>query len=100
MEKNIKRVHTPEFKTQVVVELLKQNETMAQICSKFSIHPTQAGRWREIALSNLKNSFNGKSIDQQLKTKDLLIDELYKQIGHLKVSLDWLKKKLGLSIES
>lgn len=100
MEKTIKRVHSPEFKTQVVVELLKQNETMAQICSKFSIHPTQAGRWREIALSNLKNSFNGKSMDQQLKAKDQLIDELYRQIGHLKVSLDWLKKKLGLSIES
>lgn len=100
MEKNIKRVHTPEFKTQVVLELLKQHETMAQICSKFSIHPTQAGRWREIALSNLKNSFSGKSMDIQLKAKDLLIDELYKQIGHLKVSLDWLKKKLGLAVDS
>lgn len=96
MDKNIKRVHSPEFKTQVVVELLKQNETMAQICSKFSIHPTQAGRWREIALNNLKNSFNGKSMDQQLAAKDQLVDELYKQIGQLKVELDWLKKKLGL----
>jgi transposase-like protein len=73
---------------------------MAQICSKFNIHPTQARRWREIALANLKNSFNGKTINQQLETKDQLIDELYKQIGHLKVSLDWLKKKLGISIES
>ncbi len=92
MEKNIKRVHTPEFKTQVVLELLKQHETMVQICSRFSIHPTQAGRWREIALAKLKNSFSGISIDQQLKAKDFLIYELYKQIGHLKVSLDWLKK--------
>ena len=82
------------------MELLKQNETMAQICSKFSIHPTQAGRWKEIALANLKNSFNGKSMDQQLKAKDVLIEELYRQIGYLKVSLDWLKKKLGLSVES
>jgi transposase-like protein len=100
MQKSIKRQHSAEFKTQVVLELLKQDETMAQICSKFGIHPTQANRWREIAINNLKNSFNGKSIDEQLKTKEILIDELYKQIGHLKVSLDWLKKKLGLPIES
>jgi transposase-like protein len=100
MQKSIKRQHSGEFKTQVVMELLKQDETMGQICSKFSIHPTQAARWREIALNNLKNSFNGKSMDEQLKAKELLIDELYKQIGHLKVSLDWLKKKLGLPVES
>lgn len=100
MQKSIKRQHSAEFKTQVVLELLKGEETMAQICSKFGIHPTQANRWREIAINNLKNSFNGKSIDEQLKAKEILIDELYKQIGHLKVSLDWLKKKLGLPIES
>lgn len=79
---------------------MKQEETLSQICSKFSIHPTQARRWKEIALVNLKGSFNGSSIAQQLKAKDLLIDDLYMQIGHLKVSLDWLKKKLGLPIES
>ena len=100
MNKNIKRQHSPEFKTQVVIELLKEEMTVAQICSKFSIHPTQARRWKEIALANLKDSFNGKSIDQQLKDKDELIDELYRQVGHLKVSLDWLKKKMGFTIES
>jgi len=29
------------------------------------------------------------------KDKELLIEELYKQIGQLKVELDWLKKKCG-----
>jgi len=30
------------------------------------------------------------------KEKDLFIEELYKEIGQLKVELDWLKKKSGL----
>ena len=37
--------------------------------------------------------------EQQLKKdneKDELIDELYKQIGQLKVEIDWLKKKSEL----
>ena len=31
------------------------------------------------------------------KEKDLFIEELYKEIGQLKVELDWLKKNLHLS---
>jgi ribonuclease HI len=30
------------------------------------------------------------------KEKEQLIEELYKQIGQLKVELDWVKKKAGL----
>lgn len=95
MEKTIKRQHSPEFKTNVVLEVLKQEETISQICSKFSIHSTQIRRWKLHALEVLKNAFNGQTISQQLKEKDRLIEELYKQIGQLKVELDWLKKKMG-----
>ena len=33
------------------------------------------------------------------KEKSLLIEELYRQIGQLKVELDWLKKNLDLSVK-
>jgi len=96
MEHKIKRQHSADFKTNVVMELLIQTDTIAQICSKYSIHPTQARRWKETALIVLKNSFNGQTITNRLNEKDKLIDELYKQIGQLKVELDWLKKKMGV----
>ena len=95
MSQNIKRVHSAEFKTRVVLDLLKQEETQAQICSRYSIHPTQARKWKEKMLEAVKQSFNGVSVSDQLKEKDRLIEELYKQVGKLKVELDWLKKKLG-----
>jgi len=95
MSNNIKRQHSPEFKTNVVLEVLKQEETISQICSKFSIHPTQARRWKDHVLEVIKQSFNGKTIETQLAEKDQLIEELYRQIGQLKVKLDWLKKKMG-----
>lgn len=96
MVTTIKRQHTPEFKTTVVLDILKQEETISQICSKYSIHPTQAKIWKAKALEILKNGFSGQSIGEQIKSRDSLIEELYKQIGQLKVELDWLKKKLGL----
>lgn len=91
----IKRQHSAEFKTNVVLELLKGEETISQICSKYSIHPTQCRRWRDYVLAVIKQSFNGKTINEQLKEKDKLIDDLYRQIGKLNYQLDWLKKKMG-----
>lgn len=93
---NIKRQHTSEFKTTVVLELLKEEETLAKIASKYGIHPTQARRWREIAIESLKNIFTGKPPDTQLAEKDKQISELTRLIGQKEIELDWVKKKVGL----
>lgn len=92
--KSIRRKHTPGFKKQVVLELLKEAETVSQICSRYSIHPSQANRWKSQALEGLGDVFS-KGVEHELREKDQLIEELYKQVGQLKVELDWLKKKLG-----
>jgi len=49
----------------------------------------------EGALEGLPDIFSNKGKKQQ-KDNRALQDELYKQIGQLKVELDWLKKKAGL----
>lgn len=98
MEKSIKRVHSAEFKLQVVVALMKQEKTMSQICSEFRIHSTQARRWKEKALEGMRGSLNGTGVSQKLEDNTQLIEELYRQIGKLKVELDWLKKKVGYSV--
>ena len=91
---NIKRQHSAAFKTEVTLELIREVDTLSAICSKHGIHPTQARRWKEQALSGLPAVF-ANTIGQELQNKDKLIEELYKQIGQLKVELDWLKKKVG-----
>ena len=96
MEKSIKRQHSAEFKRKVALEIIKGEETMSVICSKYQIHPTQARKWKEKALTALEHSFDSDSVDNRVKEKEKLIDELYRQIGQLKVELDWLKKKIGL----
>ncbi len=91
----MRRVHSPAFKSKVAIEIIKGEQTISQICSQYSIHSTQAGKWKQQALRILENGFSGNSIDDQIREKDKLLDELYKQIGQLKVELDWLKKKMG-----
>lgn len=89
---NIKRKHPTAFKARVAIELIKEAETIAQVCSKYSIHPSQATAWKKQALDGLGVIFTDKPKDE-LKEKEELVEELYKQIGQLKVELDWLKKK-------
>jgi len=91
----IRRQHTAEFKTQVVMELLKEEQTISEISSKFSIHPTQAKQWKMNAQEILKSGFRGQTVAEKLKEKDKLIDDLYQEIGKLKYQLGWLKKKMG-----
>lgn len=94
MPSNIKRRHTPAFKVQVALELFKETNSVAQICSQYSIHPTQARNWKLQAVQILQSGFTNKPA-QDLAHKDELIQELYRQIGQLKVEFDWLKKKMG-----
>ena len=93
---DIKRVHSPEFKTNVVLSLLKEEDTLPKIAGKYGIHPTQARRWREMALTILKNAFTGKPPDAILAEKDKRIEELTRLIGQKEIDLDFVKKKVGL----
>lgn len=91
---NIKRKHSNSFKVRVALEMIKETDKVANICSRYSIHPSQAHKWKNQALEGLEIIFTDK-IKPELKAKDELIEELYKQVGQLKVEHDWLKKKVA-----
>ncbi len=91
---NIKRSHPAAFKAKVALELIKETDTVASLCSRYAIHPTQAHQWKKQLLANAEVMFSDKP-STILREKEAIIDELYKQIGQLKVELDWLKKKLS-----
>lgn len=94
MDKKIRRVHTPAFKAQVVLAMLKSDKTRGQIATEFGIHPTQADKWKQKALAALPTLFTEGAGDE-LKAREKLIEELYRQLGKLKYEAEWLKKKIG-----
>ncbi len=93
---NIRKKHPPLFKKRVSVAMIKQQDPVAQICSNFSIHPSQAHAWKKVAEKSIEAGFAGTlSLESQNKEKDQLIEDLFRQIGQLTYEQDWLKKKLG-----
>lgn len=91
----VRRTHTPAFKKQVVLELLKEEKTRSEIASQFGIHPALGDKWKTVALAGLEKVFTGHEDQERIRDKTL-IDELYRQLGQLKYELGWLKKKMGL----
>lgn len=95
MDSKIRRVHPPAFKAKVALEAIKEQKTIAELASLYGVHSTQITKWKKKALDFIQQIFSDK-IQQQAKSDDDLIQELYKQIGKLQVERDWLKKKIGL----
>jgi transposase len=91
----MRRTHDAGLKAKVALEAIKGEKTVAEISSKYGIHPNQVGKWKKEVLERLPELFNGK-MKKADKTADELQAELYQQIGQLKVELDWLKKKSRL----
>ena len=98
MLNTIHRQHPAAFKTKVALDAIKEVKTLAELSSAYGVHTSQVRRWKETAINSLTTCFSEvQRIREQ--NQEELIQNLYQQIGQLKVELDWLKKKLGI-IES
>lgn len=80
------------FKAKVALEAIKGEKTIAQIASEYGVHPNQIGQWKKRLLEELPGLFSDRRKREE-KEGAAETDELYRQIGQLKVELDWLKKK-------
>jgi transposase-like protein len=87
-----RRRHTAEFKAQVAVAALKEQQTLNELASAYGVHPVQVAQWKKQALSGLPELFTSRRARAQEDTEARQA-QLYEEIGRLKVELDWLKRK-------
>lgn len=91
----IRKNHDAAFKARVALEAVKGEKTLAELSSEYSVHANQIGQWRKQLLEELPNLFSDRKKKAE-REREEVESELYKQIGQLKVELDWLKKKSKL----
>ena len=92
MSKKRKR-YSAEFKAQVALAALKNEETTAELAQRFGVHPTMITTWKR-SLSEGASEIFDKNKKSQKQTEET-IDELHRQIGRLKVENVFLSKGLG-----
>ena len=89
----IRKKHSPQFKAKVALAAIQNDETIAQIASRFGVHPTMVSTWKRQMLEGAVDIFDkNHNSKKQVQAQN---DELYRQIGKLKVENDFLSRKLG-----
>jgi transposase-like protein len=88
-----RKVHSPEFKAKVALAALKNEETAAQLASRFGVHPTMISTWKRQLLDGAADLFDKGH--KSRKDAESQTAELFRQIGQLKVENDFLSRKLG-----
>ncbi len=90
-----RKFHTPEFKAKVGLEALRGVKTINEIGQEFGVHPVMVGQWKKEIQEQAKTLFEGKRGPKPIAHREP--ENLFSEIGKLKVELDWLKKKSGIS---
>lgn len=92
--KKTRRRFTTAFKTKVVLEALKERESVQELAVRFELHPNQISMWKREFLDNADKAFSGADSEEDRKALEKEKEDLYKQIGRLSMENEWLKKKV------
>jgi len=84
--------YSAEFKSRMALLAIKGEQSINEIAGANGVHPNQIILWKQELLEGVNEIFNRK---RGRKPKDDMNDpdNLLRQIGQLKIEIDWLKKK-------
>lgn len=93
------RNFTAEVKTKIVLEMLKEESTTAQLSTKYEVSAKTMQNWKKQFLNNAPLAFEpAKAVSEFKDQIDVLKtqnDELAKALGKATVERDWAVGKLG-----
>ncbi len=93
----MRKQYTAAFKAQLVLELLKESQSLSQLAAEHKVHPNVLRQWRDAALKELPALFDKKDHTAESQAAhERQVEELYAEIGRLTTHVAWLKKKSGL----
>lgn len=90
-----RKSHSVSFKARVALAAVREQETVAQLSSRYAVHSSQIHQWKRQLLEGAEGLFGTVGRPRKGESDEVSVEELYEQIGRLKMELEWLKKKVG-----
>jgi putative transposase len=85
-----RRTFSGAFKAKVALAAIRGDKTTAELASKFGVHGNQVSAWKKQLLEGAPGLFADARTREANGAAE---EELYEQIGRLKMEVEWLKKK-------
>ena len=89
----MRRSFSPEFKAQVVLELLSGTKSAAELCREHQLKPEMLTRWKSHFLTHVAELFES---DKDQDREEAQTAELERMIGKLTLELEIAKKASNL----
>ena len=86
-----RRNFSTDFKAKVALSAIRGDGTMAELASRYEIHPNVIAKWKRQALAGLKEGF-GRNAQQADNNREVEIKTLQAKVGELIVERDFLSK--------
>jgi len=97
------QIYSADKKAQIVLEVLKEEQTLAQIASKYQITAKTIQNWKKQFLNNVSIAMEpARAVSDykaELEAKEKELNEAYKKLGKVTVERDWAVGKL-MSLDS
>ena len=96
--KRSRRKFSAAFKAKVAIEALKEQQTLAELATKFELHANQISQWKQEFIAGSEAVFTspkGSRKNSNSTTTEVDTQELYAKIGQLQMERDFLKKSLA-----
>lgn len=92
-----KREYTAEYKAKLVLEVLREEQSISEIAAREGISRTQLQNWKREFVENAGRVFSKSKQEREARQLAAQAEQresdLMKKVGQLTIEVDWLKKK-------